>query len=1077
MSAGAAWDLLLAPPTEPEAREGYPIAAYSEFMPPPRLGVKPYGAIDPSAARRDDPWGWPISEYEEAFELRPGLAHLAELLLAVLQRLGQRHPAHGISRQKLRGNPYWPEELQDAGAPAHERYLVLLPLALSRTQDDKGRVRWTLFGGSEQGPSRGFWRGFFTAPGQEAPAEQALDFLRRMLAEVYGESSPDLRAAGLRILPAGAVPELPAWSEDPLPEWARPLLWSEQEPLRGVRYLLTFRAFARLPEKVRTAYRGGELHLLPFPGSMLFWGAAPYHALHRELPLALQVPLLHVFERSEDPQRLRVPQAGWMHEPHADMPVPVPGHGPLRATFRRTHRWGRVTRYDDELAVAGREDKIAHVLFSASAHEIGLYGKPMARNAQIWTRDYRLLLDGPRARRSQLVEAADRIAEGGMFGYRFVYPAMRVGRHELYWHRPLAAYLAPADPAAPAQPPPPGAPAGERGQARLLSGAPLGYLTAYRPEEPDLARPIELWPRVLARPPHLAAIEQLALAPVPAGAGAGAGKNAHRYRREVFNVRKLLDSWQLLGERPLDRGFARALLHLPKQGSLDAWLGGLQSRTAPDGGRPEGGRRAGEEALPAYLEALLAAPGARDGGARDGGARKGDGALEPEPLTFHQTARRRFEEAYWRHIAFLAGGRFVNKDNADCVRDAVTRKHLIRERRDLDALGDYLLDYYEKLLTPGHRRRGAAAGALPFQWRTDFNFPWSGGWLDNQEGRTEERDVVVVIPGRDRGRAVIMADHYDTAYMEDKYGYGNGGHGPRLAAAGADDNHSATAALMLGAPIFLELSRAGRLGCDVWLVHLTGEEFPSDCLGARYLTQRLVEGELQLRRGGGGRLGRKGQRGKRGERELAGGGGGAAGADGGTGATGAPGFTGAAERRGHWLDLSSTRIQGVYVLDMVAHNNDRHRDIFQICPGTGRDSLWLAWQAHLAGCAWNRRAPLWNRRWRRGCRRGRRSADGATLPRMALHPELHGEVRPAADPRSTLYNTDGQIFSDAGVPVVLFMEDYDINRHGYHDSHDTMENIDLDYGAAVAAIAIEAVARAATERPPPGPEARPAAEG
>ena len=40
-----------------------------------------------------------------------------------------------------------------------------------------------------------------------------------------------------------------------------------------------------------------------------------------------------------------------------------------------------------------------------------------------------------------------------------------------------------------------------------------------------------------------------------------------------------------------------------------------------------------------------------------------------------------------------------------------------------------------------------------------------------------------------------------------------------------------------------------------------------------------------------------------------------------------------------------------------------------------------------------------------------------------------------------------------GVPVVLFMENYDINRHGYHDSHDTMENIDLDYGAAVAAIA------------------------
>jgi hypothetical protein len=74
-------------------------------------------------------------------------------------------------------------------------------------------------------------------------------------------------------------------------------------------------------------------------------------------------------------------------------------------------------------------------------------------------------------------------------------------------------------------------------------------------------------------------------------------------------------------------------------------------------------------------------------------------------------------------------------------------------------------------------------------------------------------------------------------------------------------------------------------------------------------------------------------------------------------------------------------------------------------------------------------------------------------------------VRPDWGPHSTLFNTDGQIFSDVGVPVVLFMEDYDINRTGYHDSHDTMENIDLDYGAAVAAIAIESVARAATERP------------
>ena len=84
---------------------------------------------------------------------------------------------------------------------------------------------------------------------------------------------------------------------------------------------------------------------------------------------------------------------------------------------------------------------------------------------------------------------------------------------------------------------------------------------------------------------------------------------------------------------------------------------------------------------------------------------------------------------------------------------------------------------------------------------------------------------------------------------------------------------------------------------------------------------------------------------------------------------------------------------------------------------------------------------------------------------MAEHMELCGQIRLPWEPASTLFNTDAQIFSDAGIPVVLFMENYDINRTGYHDSHDTMENIDLDYGSALAAIAIEAVARAASQTP------------
>src|SRR5207245_9335423 len=145
--------------------------------------------------------------------------------------------------------------------------------------------------------------------------------------------------------------------------------------------------------------------------------------------------------------------------------------------------------------------------------------------------------------------------------------------------------------------------------------------------------------------------------------------------------------------------------------------------------------------------------------------------------------------------------------------------------------------------------------------------------------------------------------------------------------------------------------------------------------------------------------------------------------------------------------------------------NDHHRDVFQIAPGTSRESMWLAYQAHRANEVWNTSLAVWERRSsRRGRGRGKRSGDPDRVQETALQPHLSGEIRPHYDPRSTLYNTDGQIFSDAGVPVVLFMENYDINRSGYHDSHDTMANIDLDYGAGVAAIAIEAVARAATEK-------------
>ena len=92
------------------------------------------------------------------------------------------------------------------------------------------------------------------------------------------------------------------------------LLLKPNDPIDSVQFLLTFRPFVDLPADVQEAYLVGRLHLLPFPGSLVFWGMKRYRKLQQQLPFALQIPLLHLFERQESPQGIRVPQSGWLHE-------------------------------------------------------------------------------------------------------------------------------------------------------------------------------------------------------------------------------------------------------------------------------------------------------------------------------------------------------------------------------------------------------------------------------------------------------------------------------------------------------------------------------------------------------------------------------------------------------------------------------------------------------------------------------------------------------------------------------------------------------------------------------------------
>ena len=956
------WDHLL---SDLPDRTG-PIIAYSEFMPAPRIAWRPYDRDHPAPRVPGDPFAWVLSEREQAQEVRPGLVQIARNVLHALQRLHRDLSARGISLSKLQGNPYFPPELSDLHGPLrHERFVTLLPLALSRTQDDKGRVRWTFFGGSEQGPDRAFWKSFYTAPGKERPREYSEDFIRRLLSGAYGEKRErlaDLLTAGFRVLPGSGEMVCARWRQDPLPGWTAPYILDERESLENVKYVLTFRPFSTLPESFQNAYLSGRIHLIPFPGSLIFWGAPPYLDLQKELPLAMQVPLLNVCERSEGTRGLRIPQSGYMHEPREGGPAPVRRAHKWRNTYRRTHRWEHLERHKDELAVLSEEDHVAHVLFSCDPVDIDLYNKPMARNSQIWTCRYELLLDGPRASRDDLIRAAAALREGGEFGYRFYFPPMKVGKYDIIWHTPLVGYIDT-----------------ETHKPQVIEDAPTGYMTAYDSTAYNLDDPVELWP-LLANHPVLMA-----------GMNGYRKKYEHRDHQDALNADKLLDASEMLGNMRLPSDFVRSILNVASDETAEDWIENM------------GKKKSTEVKLLSQKIRDIVLPASE--------------TVEPLPpaLTYQHTATRRYEVNDWNTIAKLATGRFLNKENADCVDDPPSRSLRKHAHRDLEALGDWLLDYYRKTISQCGMEGKAIAGDIPFRWETDFEFDWMGGWRSNQGGEERERDLLVVIPGRDRNRAVIMADHYDTAYMEDLYYRESGGKLARVAARGADDNHSATAALMLGAPIFLELSRSGQLERDIWLIHLTGEEFPADCMGARHFSQRIVERSLNLRVEGGRRI-----------------------------------------------DLSHVTVEGVYVLDMVAHNRHPHRDVFQISPGLSPKSYHLAYQAHMANMIWNAGGREWNRLpARRRLSRGRRSKDGKKIPAMALHPELQGEVRIPRDPRSSLFNTDGQIFSDLGIPVVLFMENYDINRKGYHDTKDNMTNIDLDYGAAVSAIAIESVARVA----------------
>jgi len=982
----------------------FPLPAYSEFMPPMHIGFRPHDAqVYPWHFKEEDHYGFYISEAEEILNLHPGLENIGLQFMEHLIQLGNGKLPPSIAGRKnrnLKDNPFWPDELAEkAGKLQYERYVLFGALALSKTKDDKGRSRWTLFGSSEQGPEKAFWKSFFKGENEEYPESYFLEFMGTIFYHAFDRkinTSKTMLEAGFRILPSAGKLPLKHWNDSRLPSWASKYLIADEGDFTDTVYLLTFRPFGALPEVVKQKYFTGDLALIPFPGSLVPWGTKEYLELSSSLYNAIQFPMLRLVARNEDNYGIRVPQSGWFHQPSPGNEDPDILEELLLNTYVRTSRWDRKGRTENPLLDGKEIDPVAQTLFNTTLPALDLYNKPMARNVQLLDQHIKLLLDGPRAGKKEIEHAAAVVLAGGLFRYRFYFPPMQAGRHEIFWHRPVVACV-------------------DTSTSKPLVFPDLlyGYLTAYDTAVPDPAKPIELWPRMMERQPHTSILKHFV-------------SEHDRYKHlTAFNLMTLLDVWELLGMPSLEKDFARHLIRIKKDSGLSDWLDILHERT----NQPGLAQRA-----KLFVEKIL---------------REDDTSVEP--LTFASTATREYEEDYWKQICELACGEYVNKDNADVVLDHPTLDKTRHKERDLHKLGEHLLAKHRKAIADAGMEGLAEAGEVPFKWETDFDFTQFGGWKANQDGKEYERNILVIIPGRNRKEAVILGDHYDTAYMEDVYDKTEGGSGARLAAAGADDNHSATSTLLLAAPLYLQLAKEGKLERDIWLLHLTGEEFPSDCMGARDFCQNYVQKTLKMRR-----------------------------------------------MDGSFKDLSEVEIKGVFVMDMIAHNRDNAKDIFQISPGRTTDSVMLGYKAHLVNRRWNQLAVEWNAGTEReGCKRGERvksdagckmqdKSDGpesltqrpatskdpasrilhpaSLIPAKALFLHLEGEVRTWEDPTSSLYNTDVMIFSDMGIPCVLFMENYDIHRQGYHDTHDTMENIDLDYGAALSAICIETVAQVAAEK-------------
>ena len=220
----------------------------------------------------DDPFGWKVSEFEEALELQtgPGTDRPASARHSS-ERLLDGNPDTGLPRSHSAEQSVLAARTGRRAKLQHERCVAPAAAGPVAHPGRQGPRALDALRQQRAGAGQGVLEELLHGPGiEERRPKRASAFFCRLLQAVYGEKVADgrrLRRAGFRILPDDEAADFPFWDEGQLPSWAKPFLLPDERAAHG-------REIPADVPPVRPAARGGarrrtwraQLHLLPFPG-------------------------------------------------------------------------------------------------------------------------------------------------------------------------------------------------------------------------------------------------------------------------------------------------------------------------------------------------------------------------------------------------------------------------------------------------------------------------------------------------------------------------------------------------------------------------------------------------------------------------------------------------------------------------------------------------------------------------------------------------------------------------------------------------------------------------------------------